>query len=80
MNEKTSHINLNRFGHTSITMSNEKVFIFGGAVENGENSFITTNESIQLHISTGIYKLLQSKIIRYWYSSLSKSSSCNVPN
>ena len=52
-------MNFQRFGHTSTYISQNKVFIFGGAVESNENSFVTTNDSFVLELDIFQWRKLE---------------------
>lgn len=47
-----------RFGHTAVWAKEGRLFVFGGAVESSDSSFITTNDSFALECETGEWRRL----------------------
>jgi len=71
---------LARFGHTSTPIGNGRVLIFGGAIENNENKFVTTNDIFVVNLETLQWTKLESNLKRHWKCSKSKSSTFDLSN
>ena len=69
---------LARFGHTSTPIGNGRMLIFGGAIENNENKFVTTNDIFVINLETLGWQKLESYLIRHWKYSYSTSSSFDL--
>ncbi len=49
-----------RFGHTITQLSFGRMLVFGGAIENNENSFVTTNDTYLLTMEGLVWTKLES--------------------
>jgi hypothetical protein len=71
---------LARFGHTSTQIGLGRILIFGGAIDNNENKFVTTNDTFVVNVETLQWTKLESEFIRRWQCAFATGSSFNLSN
>ena len=57
---------LARFGHTIDRINHHEYLVFGGAIENNENTYVTTNDTFVINKDTLQWRRVQSNIKRHW--------------
>lgn len=50
-----------RFGHTAVRVSEDRLLVFGGAVENGAGAFATTNDTFLVDCATAAWHRLRNE-------------------
>lgn len=54
-----------RFGHTLTFVSENKMVVFGGAIDSKDQAFVTTNDTFLVNCDTLAWQRLESKLNRH---------------
>ena len=64
--ESISDKELARFGHTIDRINHYEYLVFGGAIENNDNTYVTTNDTFVINKDTLQWRRIQSNLTRCW--------------